>query len=100
MDIDRSPLVLGRGRIVWYILSLIPKIVYTIHKENYYQTTYQRNENMNPEIPYFRKGKQGLSGSGNIPVASVNADCVALACCLENRVWGIFYSNQEGFIKR
>lgn len=55
---------------------------------------------MNPEIPYFRKGKQGLSGYGNIPVALVDADCVALAYCLENRVWGIFYGNQDGFIKR
>lgn len=73
----------------------------SIPKENLYQKHVRhRNENMNPEISYFRKGKQELSGYGNIPVALVGADCVALACCLENRLWGIFYSNQEGFIKR
>lgn len=98
---QKANLVSGKGRIIWSILSLIPKIVYTVPKENLYQKYIRhKHENMNPEIAYFRKGTQGLSAYGNTPVALVTADCVALACCLENRLWGIFYSNQEGFIKR
>lgn len=34
---QKANLVSGKGRIIWYILSLIPKIVYTIPKENVYQ---------------------------------------------------------------
>ena len=38
---QKANLVSGKGRIIRSILSLIPKIVYTIPKENLYQKIYQ-----------------------------------------------------------
>lgn len=54
---------------------------------------------MNLEILYFGKVKQGILGKDNPSVALIGADCVVLACCLENRLQGTFYSNRESFVK-
>lgn len=51
---------------------------------------YHINKNMNFEIPYFMAVKPGMACDGNTIVVLVGSDCVALACCLEGRLQGIF----------
>lgn len=69
---------LRKGEDNRYILSLIPKIVYIIPKKKkncIKKPIRQRHENMSPEVPYFKRGRQRLPAYGSTPVALVTADC-------------------------